>query len=98
MNESNDIKKGKKMYSLSANEAKTQFGNVLLKTQSEPVQINKNGKPVAVIISVDEYASMDMLKRQFLQLRAAQARIDIEAGRTVDGDAFFNALETGQFK
>jgi len=38
------------MDALSANEAKTQFGEMLLKAQRAPIQINKNGKPVAVII------------------------------------------------
>ncbi|MFZ4211256.1 type II toxin-antitoxin system Phd/YefM family antitoxin, partial [Pantoea endophytica] len=38
------------MHSLSANEAKTQFGDMLLKAQREPVQISRNGKPVAVVI------------------------------------------------
>ncbi|RJT44255.1 type II toxin-antitoxin system Phd/YefM family antitoxin [Rahnella woolbedingensis] len=37
------------MKSLSANEVKTQFGDVLLSVQREPVQINRNGKPVAVM-------------------------------------------------
>ncbi len=40
------------------NEAKTQFGNMLLKAQRAPIQINKNGKPVAVAISMDEYESI----------------------------------------
>ena len=43
------------MDALSANEAKTQFGDMLLKAQRAPIQINKNGKPVAVVISMDEY-------------------------------------------
>ena len=33
----------------------TQFGDMLLKAQRAPIQINKNGKPVAVVISMDEY-------------------------------------------
>ena len=46
MNESNDINENTIMDTLSANEAKTQFGDLLLKAQRSPVQINKNGKPV----------------------------------------------------
>ena len=45
------------MDALSANEAKTQFGD-MLKVQRAPVQINRNGKPVAVVISIDVYYSL----------------------------------------
>ena len=84
------------MDTLSANEAKTQFGEMLLKAQRAPIQINKNGKPVAVVISIDEYESIEALKLHFLQSRAVQAKVDIEAANTIDGEAFFDALETGQ--
>lgn len=84
------------MDSLSANEAKTQFGDMLLKAQRAPVQINKNGKPVAVVISMDEYESIKALKLRFLQSRAIQAKADIEADNTIDGESFFNDLESGQ--
>jgi len=85
------------MDTLSANEAKTQFGELLLKAQRSPVQINKNGKPVAVVISMDEYEKTESLKLRYLQSRVAQARNDIEAGNLTDGDGFFDALESGQF-
>ena len=81
---------------LSANEAKTQFGDMLLKAQRAPVQINRNGKPVAVVISMDEYESNEALKLQLLQARASRAKSDIESGHTVDGESFFDALESGQ--
>jgi prevent-host-death family protein len=84
------------MDALSANEAKTQFGDMLLKAQRAPVQINRNGKPVAVVISMDEYESIEALKLRLLQSRVVQAKADIDAGHTIDGDAFFNTLESGQ--
>ena len=85
------------MDALSANEAKTQFGDMLLKAQRAPIQINKNGKPVAVVISMDEYENIEALKLRFLQSRAVQAKMDIKAGNIVDGDSFFSALETDQY-
>lgn len=85
------------MDALSANEAKTQFGDLLLKAQRAPVQINKNGKPVVVVISMDEYENIEALKLRYLQSRAAQAKVDIEAGNLINGDVFFDALEKGQF-
>jgi prevent-host-death family protein len=85
------------MDSLSANEAKTQFGDMLLKVQRSPVQINKNGKPVAVVISIDDYESMEALKLKLLQSRATQAKEDIETGNLIDGESFFDDLESGQY-
>ena len=85
------------MDTLTANEAKTHFGDMLLKAQRAPVQINKNGKPVAVVISAEEYAGIEAMKLRLLQARAVQARVDIEAGNLVDGEAFFDELQAGQF-
>lgn len=85
------------METLSANYAKTQFGDMLLKAQRAPIQINKNGKPVAVVISMEEYESIEALKLRFLQTRAIQAKVDIEGGNIKDGDSFFDALEAGHF-
>lgn len=84
------------MDALSANEAKTQFGDMLLKAQRAPVQINRNGKPVAVVISMDDYESIESLKLRLLQSRVAQAMVDINAGNTVDGETFFDDLENGK--
>lgn len=81
------------MDTLSANEAKTHFGDMLLKAERGPVQINKNGKPVAVVFSVEEYESIEALKPRLLQLRAMQVMADIEAGSLVYGESFFDELE-----
>ncbi len=97
MNESSDIDEDIIVDALSANEAKTQFGELLLKAQRAPVQINKNGKPVAVVISADDYQSIEALKLRLLQSNASKAKADIEAGNTIEGEAFFDDLESGQF-
>lgn len=83
------------MDSLSANEAKTHFGDMLLKAQRAPIQINRNGKPVAVVVSAEEYESLEALKLRLLQSRAVQANADIASGKLVDGESFFDELETG---
>lgn len=80
------------MQTLTANEAKTQFGNLLLMAQREPVQINRNGKPVAVVISAQEYAEIDALKRQLLQAKLERAKQDIDHDRLTDGDDYFRQL------
>ncbi|MDI9818068.1 MULTISPECIES: type II toxin-antitoxin system Phd/YefM family antitoxin [unclassified Legionella] len=85
------------MESLSANEAKTHFGDLLLKVQREPVQINRNGKAVAVVLSVDDYLNLESLKMQYLKTRVDQAKEDVAAGRIIEGDVFFNDLLNGKF-
>ncbi|MDF1826933.1 MAG: type II toxin-antitoxin system Phd/YefM family antitoxin [Legionellaceae bacterium] len=80
------------MEALSSNEAKTHFGDLLMKVQREPVQINRNGKPVAIVISMDDYLNFETLKMQQLKNRVEQAKEDIAAGRTVDGDMLFDHL------
>ena len=85
------------MESLTANEAKTQFGDLLLKAQKSPIQINKNGKPVAVVVSMDDYMGIEALKLRFLQSRVIQAKEDIASQETVDGESFFDELESGKY-
>jgi prevent-host-death family protein len=80
------------MESLSANAAKTHFGDLLLKVQREPVQINKNGKAVAVVLSVEDYQNLEILKMKVLKNRVKQANEDIMAGRITEGDLFFDNL------
>lgn len=80
------------MHTLTANEAKTQFDDMLLKAQREPVQISRNGKPVAVVVSIEDYESMEAMKLLLLKGKIQRARNDIDTGNTVDGDAFFNEL------
>ncbi len=82
---------------LSANDAKSQFGDLLLKAQRAPIQINKNGKPVAVVMSIEDYQSLEELRLALLQSRAARAKVDVNAGNTADGEMFFEALKSGQY-
>jgi len=85
------------MESVSANEAKTHFGDLLLKVQREPVQINRNGKAVAVVLSIDNYLNLESLKMQYLKTRVEQAKEEVAAGRIIDGDVFFDDLLNGKF-
>ena len=85
------------MHSLTANEAKTLFGDMLLKAQREPVQISRNGEPVAVVVSAEDYEQIGAMKLQLLQVKLQRALEDVAAGKLVDGDEFFSELlETGK--
>ncbi|HEJ7892128.1 TPA: type II toxin-antitoxin system Phd/YefM family antitoxin [Serratia liquefaciens] len=78
------------MHILTANEAKTQFGDLLLKAQREPVQITRNGKPVAV--TAEDYEQIEAMKLQLLQMKIQRSQHDMAIGNAVDGDTFFSEL------
>jgi len=80
------------METLNASDAKREFGDMLLKAQKGPVGINKNGKPVAVMISASDYKDIEVLKRRLLQQEIQQGLADIETGRVVDGPEVIQAL------
>ena len=46
------------MRQISAREAKNQFGQLLDAAQRGPVHVTKNGRPVSVMISVEQYARL----------------------------------------
>jgi prevent-host-death family protein len=77
---------------LNASDAKREFGEVLLKAQKAPVGINKNGKPVAVMVSASTFELFQNMQQQLLQKSIDEGLADIEAGRLVEGDTVFADL------
>ncbi|NOX09370.1 MAG: type II toxin-antitoxin system Phd/YefM family antitoxin [Gammaproteobacteria bacterium] len=77
---------------LNASDAKREFGEMLLKVQKTPVRINKNGKPVAVVLSIAEYEQLALLREAQLKLAIEEGIADIETGRITDGAAIFKRL------
>jgi len=73
------------MTTLNASEAKREFGDVLLKAQKAPVKINKNGKPVAVVISASEYEQLEALRDDHLKAEISEGSADLEAGNVTNG-------------
>ena len=80
------------METFSVSDAKREFGEVILKAQQGPVGINKDGKPVAVMISASAYAEMEQMNRKFLQLAIDQGLEDVKEGRVRDGAETFVRL------
>ena len=80
------------MENIAAKEAKTHFGDMLLRVQREPISINKNGKPVAVIMSNEEYEYLEKLKLERLRAKLQKGVDQIKKGEVVDGEAFFEEL------
>ena len=85
------------MKTVSSVEAKNTFGQIILKAQQEPVCISKNGKPAAVMLSVEEYARIRAWREQLLHQRLDQALADVKAGRVVDGPEFMESLRQQYF-
>ena len=81
------------MLSLNANEAKTKFGTMILKAQSEPIEIVKNGSPVAVVLSCDEYNKVEKLKMELVRSRFE----NIDENDLVDGATFLDELDPGKY-
>ena len=50
----------------TANEAKNRFGEVLLKSQKAPVQVTRSGKPIAMIVSIEDYNATEELKLRYV--------------------------------
>jgi len=51
---------------LSANEAKARFGELLDRAQQEPITIEKHGRPVAVVMSSEEFNHLQAMKLEKL--------------------------------
>ena len=84
------------METLTDQEARVRFGDLLLKSQKGPVQITRSGKPVSVLISFSDYEKTEELKMAYLKERLARSKEDIAEDRIVDGEAFFDDLLAGK--
>ena len=70
------------MQTISAHEAKARFGQLLEAARTEPVTIEKHGRPVAVLVSKQEYDDNQTAK-------LAQLRAEVQRG--------LDAIERGDF-
>ncbi|MEW7312738.1 type II toxin-antitoxin system Phd/YefM family antitoxin [Buttiauxella gaviniae] len=80
------------MLSFTANQAKTQFGEMIAKAQREPVSITKNGKPSVVVMSIDDYNELEELKLQSLRDKLAHSIAQAKAGQLQNGEDVFDEL------
>lgn len=80
------------MRNIAAREAKTRFGELLDSAQREPVAIEKHGRRVAVILSAEAYDEIEALKLEHLRAALRAGLDDLDNGRSLDGEAFFQSL------
>ena len=85
------------METLTAHEARNSFGDTLIKAQHSPVRITKNGRPIAVLVSMENYRVTEEMKMQFLRGRVSNAEVEIANGEFVDGEAFMRELSAGKY-
>lgn len=61
------------MRSMAAKEAKNHFGALLDTARREPVTIEKNGRPVAVILSIEDFKRFEEIEDAIWGERALEA-------------------------
>ena len=87
-----DSVSGRPMRSMTALEAKNRFGELLDAAQREPVTITKHGRPVAFVVSAEDYKELESLKLTQLRSEIQKGLADLEAGRVIDGKSALRAL------
>ena len=88
------------MTKLSASEAKLHFGALIDRAQREPVTIEKQGRPVAVVVSFETFmkqnnttASEDDKKKALAFLdKWAKRPVAVDAEKTLQGDIKAQAI------
>lgn len=80
------------MLTLTANDAKRNFGELLLNAQREPIKISKNSKDAVVVMSIHDYEALEVMKAEYLKHCFKTAQEDLTQGKIVDGEAFLRAL------
>ena len=80
------------MHTLTANDAKRNFGELLLSAQREPVKISKNSKDADVVMSIRDFEELEAMKVEYLKHSFQSAKEELNNGKTVDGESFINSL------
>ncbi len=80
------------MRTMAAAEAKSNFGALLDTAQRAPVTISKKGRPVAVVMSMEEYEAHEVMKLESLQRDLMAGIRQADQGELIDGDQVFDEL------
>ncbi len=72
------------MRTMSAKEAKNRFGELLMEAQKAPVTIERNGKPVAVLYSMEWHEAAEEAKLDWLKRAVAEAIDEADRGELVE--------------
>lgn len=80
------------MQTLTANDAKRNFGELLLNAQRQPIKISKNNKDAVVVMSIHDYEELEMMKAEYLKYCFNAAKDDLVKNNVVDGKSFLTEL------
>ncbi|PHZ58804.1 type II toxin-antitoxin system Phd/YefM family antitoxin [Photobacterium leiognathi] len=80
------------MHTLTANDAKRNFGELLLSAQRGPVKISKNSKDAVVVMSIQDYEELEAIKTEYIKHCFEAAKVDLAQGNTIDGETFLKNL------
>lgn len=80
------------MKTVASTEAKSNFGALLDSAQRGPVTIEKKGRPVAVIISYEDYQQHEILKLESLRNDLMAGIRQADKGELIDGKQAFHDL------
>ena len=80
------------MKTMPSTEAKTHFGALLDAAQRGPITIEKKGRPVAVIMSENEYENYQALKIEALQRDLTAGIRQADRGELLNSDEAFEGL------
>ena len=72
------------MRTMSAEEAETRFGELLTAAQKAPVTIEKDGKPVAVVYSIDWHAAAEAATLDWLKRAVAEGVAEADRGELLE--------------
>lgn len=81
------------MDTIPAADAKTNFGALLDSAQRGPVTISKNGRAVAVVMSVEAFNEHQQAKLQFLRQEVRKGLDDLDRKAVVSGKNAFRDLD-----
>jgi len=80
------------MKTVASTEAKSNFGALLDTAQREPVTIEKKGRPVAVMMSHEEYRNYELMKLDALQRDLREGIRQADNGELINGEEGFEGL------
>jgi len=81
---------------MSANDAKKNFGELLDTARREPVTVQKHGRPVTVMLSVEDYEEFRKIQRETLEaeLQVGLEQLERGEGTQVDAAGLGNLMDT----
>ena len=81
------------MDTITAADAKTNFGALLDKAQRGPVMISKNGRAVAVVMSAEAYREEQQAKLEVLKRQIQKGLDEVKRGKVVSAARAWAAVD-----